>query len=287
MESEIVIQSGHYSVSINRSKLLQVFPESLFAVILEMDTAAEVINLSQVCITPPILDAVKYMVETKEIPKVIPGVDYLAAGRYLLMDIFKVLGDPMLSQLPEVMYLSRIKYYEGIDPDTYLNPSKMIKEYKRCLYAAIWGNATLVAQYIMDHVLSSRCTIEIDADLLGDAVLKDRFEVFTMLLRRGVDPSLNQYVMGMVCESGKTEYLKLLLKDPRVDPSDRGHNYPITAASRNGHIDIVRLLLKDPRINPGIRNNEPLREAESNNHHEIVELLRVDPRLTYASDELD
>ena len=41
--------------------------------------------------------------------------------------------------------------------------------------------------------------------------------------------------------------VKLLLQDPRVDPSDR-NNGAIRLAHQNGHVEVVKLLLQDPRV---------------------------------------
>ena len=53
--------------------------------------------------------------------------------------------------------------------------------------------------------------------------------------------------------------MRLLLADPRVDPS-ADNNYAIRWAAYNGHTEVVRLLLADPRVDPGaianIRNDD-------------------------------
>ena len=45
----------------------------------------------------------------------------------------------------------------------------------------------------------------------------------------------------MASEKGHMEVVKLLLADPRVDPSAR-NNWAIQLASENGHLEIVKLL---------------------------------------------
>ena len=67
-------------------------------------------------------------------------------------------------------------------------------------------------------------------------------------------------MLKCVAESGDVEMVKLLLKDPRVDPSIPGNegkqtrDVLITAAFRiacsKGHLEVVRVLLDDKRSDP-------------------------------------
>lgn len=81
------------------------------------------------------------------------------------------------------------------------------------------------------------------------------------------------------------ELVKLLLKDPNVDPST-DYNYGICYASEDGYQEIVELLLKDPRIDPSARENKALCLACENGYIEIVKLLLNDSRL-YSSESLE
>ena len=51
------------------------------------------------------------------------------------------------------------------------------------------------------------------------------------------------------CRKGYSEIVKLLLADPRTDPT-MAYNLGIIFAAQEGHSDIVEMLLTDPRINP-------------------------------------
>ncbi len=45
--------------------------------------------------------------------------------------------------------------------------------------------------------------------------------------------------------------MKLLLKDPRVDPGKNAQdNNPIRIASQKGNVELVRLLMGDKRVDP-------------------------------------
>ena len=86
------------------------------------------------------------------------------------------------------------------------------------------------------------------------------------------------------CSSGDTEVVRLLLADPRVDPTrtDNDGRTPLHYACYNGRHEVVRLLLADPRVDPARADNSgrtPLHRACSTGHHEIVRLLLADPRV--------
>jgi len=54
--------------------------------------------------------------------------------------------------------------------------------------------------------------------------------------------------------------VKMLLADPRVDPS-AGDNFAISMASARGRTDVVKVLLADPRVDPSAHNNYAIRLA--------------------------
>lgn len=68
--------------------------------------------------------------------------------------------------------------------------------------------------------------------------------LFKLLLLRG---GCSDYTMMKAIQKDKTEVVKLLLQDKRVDPSAED-NYAIRWASANGREEVVKLLLKDKRV---------------------------------------
>jgi ankyrin repeat protein len=78
--------------------------------------------------------------------------------------------------------------------------------------------------------------------------------------------------------------VRLLLQDPRVDPSAR-NNVAIRFAAANGHLEVMPLLLQDHRVDPSARYNEAIREAARKGHLEIVRLLLQDPRVDPSADD--
>ena len=87
---------------------------------------------------------------------------------------------------------------------------------------------------------------------------------------------------------GNFEIVKLLLEDPRIDPSHGSGFFDYDTAfywaSRNGHDNVVQLLLLDPRIDPSVDNNCAIRYASYYGHDKVVRLLLADPRID-PSDE--
>jgi hypothetical protein len=100
-----------------------------------------------------------------------------------------------------------------------------------------------------------------------------------------IDPSVeNNEVFEQVCERGHADIVKLLLEDSRVDPLvniDRG----VMDASRNGHADVVKVLLADPRIYPSFNIHWPLEDASRNGHAAVVKLLLADPRVDASAND--
>src|SRR5690606_17579741 len=85
------------------------------------------------------------------------------------------------------------------------------------------------------------------------------------------------YVLLAASRNGHTEVVRLLLRDSRIDNSDKLY-YAIKCASEIGYTDIVRLLLQDGRVDPSVNNNELIVYANGRNNSDIVKLLLQDSR---------
>jgi hypothetical protein len=106
-------------------------------------------------------------------------------------------------------------------------------------------------------------------------------DVIKMLLKDPrIDPSEKKFVFKIASEFGNFELFEILLKDHGVDPS-ASNNKAIRSASANGRTKIVATLLQDGRVDPSVKGNEAIRSASRNGHFKIVEMLlkdhRVDP----------
>jgi Ankyrin repeats (3 copies) len=88
------------------------------------------------------------------------------------------------------------------------------------------------------------------------------------------------YAPRLAAIEGNTDIVRLLLADPRVDPS-ADMNYAIRWASELGRTEVVRMLLDDPRVDPSNWKQWAIRKASRNGHKEIVRLLLDLPMVIY------
>ncbi|KAJ3009680.1 UNVERIFIED_CONTAM: hypothetical protein HDU68_002545, partial [Siphonaria sp. JEL0065] len=94
-----------------------------------------------------------------------------------------------------------------------------------------------------------------------------------------VDPSVvENEAVRIASKIGMVEGVRMLLSDPRVDPSALD-NEAIRLAAKEGHADVVRLLLMDPRVNSAACGNQAIREAAALGRAAVVALLLLDPRV--------
>jgi len=114
----------------------------------------------------------------------------------------------------------------------------------------------------------------------NNVIIDDDIEIIKTLLKDNrVDPSdRDNYAIKVASTNGHTETVKLLLQDDRVDPSDN-NNMAIRWASNNGCTGVVKLLLKDDRVDPSDDDNFAIRGASNNGHTEVVKLLLKDSRI--------
>jgi len=132
-------------------------------------------------------------------------------------------------------------------------------------------------------------------------------EIINGLIKNGLDPTLNHdAAIRFAARKGRVNIVKVLLADPRVDPSAL-NNYAFSQAAAGNHLEVMQLLLsdsrfrmndllfidictsgflsgaktllKDSRTDPSIRNNTAFICAAWNNHVEIVKLLLTDSRV--------
>ncbi|PRP85046.1 ankyrin-2-like [Planoprotostelium fungivorum] len=102
-------------------------------------------------------------------------------------------------------------------------------------------------------------------------------EAFRLLLNDPrVDPSVedNKAIRSVFSQANQTEIARLLLSHPKVDPSARDDE-ALRIAARRGQTDMVRLLLEDPRVDPTANDNEAMQVAIYRGHTEIVKLLSL------------
>jgi ankyrin repeat protein len=110
----------------------------------------------------------------------------------------------------------------------------------------------------------------------------ERIELFRLVVADPrVDPSTGGgFVLRAAAEARSPEFVRILLADRRIDPAEN-NNYAIRVASEYGRAETVRLLLANRRVNPSADNNYAIRKAAFSYSEETVQLLlddyRVDP----------
>eukprot|EP01117_Protostelium_nocturnum_P013684 TRINITY_DN5129_c0_g1_i1.p1 TRINITY_DN5129_c0_g1~~TRINITY_DN5129_c0_g1_i1.p1 ORF type:complete len:367 (+),score=80.15 TRINITY_DN5129_c0_g1_i1:103-1101(+) len=91
-----------------------------------------------------------------------------------------------------------------------------------------------------------------------------------------VDPSSeNNSVIQSASWYGHYGAVKALLQDPRVDPT----RYSLHFACKVGNLELVKLLLEDPRSLPSSNQNQAFRNACKFGHALVVEELLKDERI--------
>jgi hypothetical protein len=72
--------------------------------------------------------------------------------------------------------------------------------------------------------------------------------------------------------------LKILLSDPRVDPS-ADNQHLIRLACRKGRVEVVKVLLADQRVDPLADNQSSIYDASERGHADVVKVLLADQRV--------
>jgi len=118
---------------------------------------------------------------------------------------------------------------------------------------------------------------------LIEAMTQKQMEILRFLLDNSqFRPNIRFF--GEAIIEDNIEIVKILLDDPRVDPSS-AENFAIVIASTGGHPEMVKLLLADPRVDPSDQGSLAIYEAAGSNYIEIVELLLADPRVSLQDQE--
>lgn len=118
--------------------------------------------------------------------------------------------------------------------------------------------------------------------------------LFSVILDRNIDslevvrndPRINKELGSVLIDRLTYEYnevdileiLKILLKDPRINPSCC-LNYPLKFAVSHNYVKVAKLLLDDPRVDPTIDGNFAFILACERNNVSIVKLFLRDKRI--------
>jgi len=120
------------------------------------------------------------------------------------------------------------------------------------------------------------------------AIYKGNHEMIKLLLNDPrIDPSLHTNIaIRDACYYGRANIVKILLADSRVKPH-KVNNYCIYVACLRNHTEVVKLLLQDERVNPTANCNECLYKSCKKGYIEVVKLLLADYRVKSYLENLD
>jgi len=111
----------------------------------------------------------------------------------------------------------------------------------------------------------------------------------------GFDPATEgNWPLSLACKHGQADVVRLLLKDPRIDPTARADNvfreclakldskYGYSGVDLHGCTGIMQLLVADGRVDPSRHRNNALVYACNLGDATLVKLLLADPRVNPA-----
>lgn len=275
--------SRQCTVELSKDSLYQVFPNCLLTQTLDLDSSTETIELTQLCITPQILEFVHSILQDQKVPILMPpSQELMAAGRYLLMDLLIVLADAKYPAYAE-KFNSNLIISGSPDPESLIYSihleymSLFTYLYSRDISTGVKYRALAVA-IIMDNLQIVKYILR-DTDLSLDNVrsygISDLIEMLPLHIdvdeysahRDLITPSLHYAmnsprVFGYILEHtenpmglnfllGKVSYMpvicNLILSHPKcwVDPFEYLYNRLIG----RGDVKTVQLLIGRPEFN--------------------------------------
>jgi len=90
--------------------------------------------------------------------------------------------------------------------------------------------------------------------------------------------SNDNIILCTACKKGNLNSVRLLLNDPRINPS-LVRNNPFFISIQAGNLDVVKALLRDKRIDPCKDTLNPFFYITDKNRHDIAIQLIDDPRV--------
>ena len=161
------------------------------------------------------------------------------------------------------------------------------RNFGAALYAACEArNFTNMHRLLNIHTYADNTKFDIPtASSLRYAAFFGQLDVVEVLLASShCDPGKDDTaVLRDAVEGGYVGSVRLLLADPRVDPSTKHINAAICDAASHNSLDILSLLLAHPHADPSFNDSAPLRLAAENGHFLVVKLLLEDGRVEPAA----
>lgn len=251
-----------YSITIDRDRLLHLWPNSMLGSVVQLDPNTEVIDITSPDITRVSLDSIQFIADHDTLPIVPVSKEYITASHYFGIDVLMVLAEPKWNQI-------RTKH-----PDinlVHLTP----EQYKPLLMSAIMYDLPLVRQYALRSLLP-RITKRYDGILILEATKFSRWDTVQQLYHRKLtNRSLNRFLCH-VASRGHLEWVNTVLSDPRLI---RVSHHVLVMACLHDQVAVVDRLLQDKRIDPTAENNLALGTALAFGQSAVEARLRADPRI--------
>ena len=187
--------------------------------------------------------------------------------------------------------------------DTRICPNRRNNEVLRV--AASWGHVEIVKVLLKDlrvdptdstegpvrHIrmgpLQLACNIRTQERWSDYRYDKGQLDVIKLLLDDPrIDPSVfDDAAMRCATETRNIEAIKLLLSCPKFNVcSDYNQNMLILSCKEND-IDLLEMLMADKRFDPSYNNNKAIKEACSNGRGNVVKILLKDSRINPSDNE--
>lgn len=115
------------------------------------------------------------------------------------------------------------------------------------------------------------------------SIVKDLDKIVkNMLADKDTDQSSMNIALQLASKFGRTDVVRMMLRDRRTDPS-HCNNYAISLAAEEGHADIVRLLLQDHRTDPFAKDPNEHLFAPSDTRFQVARRPQLSSDFTRAA----
>lgn len=244
-----------YSRTVDSNRLVQLFPESLFASTITVDPTVEVIEISNPEITPGVLDYIVTMVETGKTPLISEGLDLTPAYRYLAIDVMEALADPNSNN-----------FIQGRPDVNLLNLAQLDQSaYYTILYYGLTIPIPGLVTYLFKYTTPDRHRAEDEKALIVSIIKSSPFTL--KLLDHGINPTLGYLTpdeyRNIVPSNGQDVSMKMSLSRA---------NQALYYATLFGQLEVVRRLILYPDVNIAFIS-EGIINALETGHLDIVALL--------------
>lgn len=253
---------NNYEQSVDRDRLVQLFPESLFATTLQFDPTLEVMEIRNPQVTPTTLNYLATVVSTGTLPPLPADIDPRILERYFLIRVFGVVSEQNYNFLIKGRGINLLDVVSLQQPNTY---------YQLLMDGFALNMPSLLA-YLLDVVPPETNSVAEQKAFIG-SILTQNLPLFRRLLPR-IDPTssyltLDEYHYVTQMKQRRDEEQQFFR-----DLYDTFHNQALYYASGIGNAEMVSRLLEVPAIHTSQNNRYlSLQQAMKRSHSKVARLL--------------